>query len=367
MQNRNIAEKAAIDVIAELVPRFAEREPRHDHDGVFAAANIDDIRAAGLFALNVPSAAGGLGADLASTTEALRTLAHGSPSTALMIAMHTSVLAHYLLDPADVPASERRYFEEQRAWAWNEALDGKMFGVANSEPGAAGDVRNSRAVVSDHAGRLQLDGVKSFASSGLNADYFMAAAQDAGGVVEYYLVANDRESVAAISEWDATGMRSSESVTLRFKHAPVIGPLAYRGLLDGRNQRHWATLSFTSIFIGIAESMLEDAATDAGSLLQRAGMVELQVTLQACRGFLRHLTSRIDVQTAEYRAAVRDCKLFVTRSLAREGTALFTAQSGRAYSRRSPMSRKLRDLLAGPALRPPAGVAFDEVWEELGR
>jgi hypothetical protein len=29
------------------------------------------------------------------------------------------------------------------------------------------------------------------------------------------------------------------------------------------------------------------------------------------------------------------------------------------------MSRKLRDLLAGPALRPPVGVAYEEVWEEL--
>ena len=175
----------AAAVAASLVPRLAAAEPEHD-----------------LLLLNVP---GGFGETLGGTLETLRTLAQGSPSTALMLAMHTSVLANYLIDPRHVPASERAAFIERRAWVFGEAMRGKRFGVANSEPGAGGDVKQSRAEMRD--GRVW--GVKSFCSMGTHADYFMAAARDEDHV-RYWLVRNENVSVA--SEWDAVGMRSSESV-----------------------------------------------------------------------------------------------------------------------------------------------------------
>ena len=42
---------------------------------------------------------------------------------------------------------------------------------------------------------------------GTHADYFMAAARDASGRVDYWLVAN--EQVFVEGAWDAIGMRSS--------------------------------------------------------------------------------------------------------------------------------------------------------------
>jgi hypothetical protein len=162
-------------------------------------------------------------------------------------------------------------------------------------------------------------------------------------------------------------MRSSESVSLRFDGAPVIAPLAYRGLLDGVNNRHWSTLSFTAIFIGIAESLLDDVVTPRASMLQRTAATELHLTLQACRAFLRQCVAmEPDPATDDYRREVRDCKLFVTRALAQHGAGLFTSLGGSAYRFSSPVSRKLRDLLACPLLRPPVGPAFDDVFAELG-
>ena len=361
IRNDTLAEpRRALDAAASLVPRLAAAEPQHDLAGRIALQNLELLSEHGLLLLNVPDASGGFGETLGGTLETLRTLAQGSPSTALMLAMHTSVLANYLIDPRHVPASERASFLEQRAWAFGEAMRGKRFGVANSEPGAGGDVKQSRAEMRD--GRVW--GVKSFCSMGTHADYFMAAARDASDHVRYWLVRN--ENVSVESGWDAVGMRSSESVSLRFDGAPVVAPLAYRGLLDGVNNRHWSTLSFTAIFVGIAESLLDDVLSPRASMLQKTGATELHLTLQACRAFLRQCVAIEPVPaTDDYRRQVRDCKLFVTRELARHAATLFTSLGGSAYRFDSPVSRKVRDLLAGPLLRPPVGVAFDEVFLEL--
>jgi alkylation response protein AidB-like acyl-CoA dehydrogenase len=352
------AEAAAQSLVAQL----AAGEREHDLAGRFAADNLALARDAGLFLLNVPESFGGFGESLGGTVETLRTIANGSPSTALMVAMQANILAHYLLDPELVPAAERASFVAQREWAWSEAANGKIFAVANSEPGAGGDVKNSRAEVRDGG----LWGVKSFCSMGTNASYYMAAARDASGRVDYYLIENDPARVTVATPWNAVGMRSSESVSLRFEGARVVAPLGYRGMLDGPNNRHWSTLSFTAVFVGIAESLMDDVTSPKGGILQRANAVDLHLALQACRAFVRHCVEAEPLPaTSAYRTLVRDCKLFVTRSLAQHATAVWLALGGSAYRFDSPVSRKVRDLLAGPAVRPPVGVSFDELWEEL--
>lgn len=353
---------SALEAAQSLVPALAGAEREHDLAGRFAADNLALVRDAGLFLLNVPQSFGGFGETLGGTVETLRIVANGSPSTALMLAMQANILAHYLLDPQLVPAAERAAFLEQRDWAWSEAANGKIFGVANSEPGAGGDVKNSRAEVRD--GRLF--GVKSFCSMGTNASYYMAAARDASGRVDYYLAENDPQHVTIASPWNAVGMRSSESVSLRFDNARVVAPLGYRGMLDGANNRHWSTLAFTAVFVGAAESLLDEVTSPKSGLLQRSNAVDLHLAVQACRAFVRHCVEAEPFPpTSAYRTLVRDCKLFVTRTLAHHATATWLALGGSAYRFDSAVSRKVRDLLAGPAVRPPVGVSFDELWEEL--
>lgn len=365
MNKRTIEQTMTIpEIVRELLPLFESREPELDRNSLPAIENLRDLRRAGLLRLNVPRDAGGIGGDLSDSVEALRLLAHASPSTALMLAMHNSTMANYLIDPAVVPPAQREYFKSQRDWAWTEASSGKIFGVANSEPGAGGNVHASRTSVNESGSGVT--GVKSFASMGLEADYFMVAARHPSHPVEYYLVENDREHISIDRGWDATGMRGSDSVTLRFEEAPVIGPFGYRGLLDGPNNRHWSTLSFTAVFIGTAESLLSTTTRTAEGILQKTAAVELHLALQACRGMLRNCVAIAPPSPGkDYRRLVRDCKVFVTRTLAEKGAALFSAQGGAAYRFTSPVARSFRDLLAGPLLRPPAGATFDEIWDEL--
>jgi len=355
------ATRSAADALAALLPQLAAAEREHDRNGVTAVDNLRLLADSGLLAVNTPRELGGMGETLSGTIETIRSIAQASPSTALMFAMHTSTLSHYLVAPEHVPAGEREAFLAQRQWAFGEVLNGRIFAVANSEAGAGGDVKNSKAEMRD--GRLTGD--KTFCSMGTNAQYYMAAARDESGTVDYWLVRNDGERVNVAKPWNAVGMRSSESVSLRFEAAPVVGALAYRGLLDGPNNRHWATLSFTAVFVGAAESLL-DLLRDGSGILHATTAVDLHLALQACRAFLRHCVAiEPSPATGDYRRLARDCKLFVTRTLAHHATAAYSAQGGSAYRFDSPLSRTLRDLLAGPALRPPVGVAFDEVWEEI--
>lgn len=362
--NATLHARQALALARELSSRFEGREAAHDRSGSYAADNVADLRTSGMLTLTVPANDGGFGASLMETSDVLRTLAHGSPSTALMLGMHTSILANYLLDPAAVPESERNHFRLQRAWAIDEAAAGKIFAVANSEPGAGGDVHNSRSQVD--ASETKFSGIKSFASFGSNADYFMAAARNEGGTVEYYLVRNDPRHVVVEKEWDALGMRSSESVILRFNEAPVVGILGYRGMLDSMNLRHWSTLSFTSVILGTGESLFEEIRARATEMLSRVEVVDFHLHLQACRGFLNDTIRRApEVPSKEYLDLVRDCKTYVTRTLAKKGLDVYIAQTGSAYSFSSTISRKFRDLLAGPALRPAAPIAFEGIWNGL--
>lgn len=350
----------SVEVAASVAEQLGRREAAADLAGVFAADQLQLIADAGLLGLNVPADHGGFGDTLAGTLETLRILANGSPSSALMLAMHTSIIANVLLDEDVVPAAHRAEFRHQRASLFESAMNGKRFAVANSEAGAGGDLRNSRAEVRD--GRLY--GVKTFCSMGTSADYFAAAARNGSGRVDLYFVENDG-NVAAASPWNSLGMRSSESVSLRFDGARVVATLGYPGMLESANNRHWSTLSFTAVIIGTAESLLDEASRGHG-ILQQTAAVDLHLTLQASRAFLRHCAA-IEPRPADdaYRALVRDCKLYATRALALQGAALYTAQTGSAYRFDASMSRMFRDLLAGPALRPPVGATFDALWDEI--
>jgi alkylation response protein AidB-like acyl-CoA dehydrogenase len=353
----------AVAAAKSLVPQLAAREPQHDLAGELAVDNLVALADAGLLRLNVPVAAGGLGAGLAETLDVLSILATGSPSTALMLAMHTSVLSHFLIDPRHVAEDERAFFASQQAWAWNEASAGRVFGVANSENGAGGDVAKTRALLRD--GRLS--GVKSFCSMGTWPSWFMTAARDEHDHVRYYVVANDASTVTVDRPWDAIGMRSSQSVSLRFDGAAVVGPLAWSGLLDGVNNRHWSTLSFTAIFLGAAEALLDEVRSHQPGVLLAAELVNFHLALQASRAFVAHCAaSEPEPADAAYRRLVRDCKVFVAKTLVERATALFMAHGGSAYRFNSRVSRLFRDLLAAPAVRPPLALGFDEIFAELG-
>jgi acyl-CoA dehydrogenase len=82
-----------ITAARDLAPQLAQYAPQHDRDGTFVHEGIELLRTHGFLPMLVPREAGGGGATIAEASGALAELAHGCPSTSLVYAMHSHVLA----------------------------------------------------------------------------------------------------------------------------------------------------------------------------------------------------------------------------------------------------------------------------------
>ena len=88
---RDASSAQAPDHIARataLATGFAERAGTHDREASFPFENFKELSDAGLLALTVPAALGGLGAGVRDAASVLGIIAKADPSTALVLSMH---------------------------------------------------------------------------------------------------------------------------------------------------------------------------------------------------------------------------------------------------------------------------------------
>ncbi|MEV6637862.1 acyl-CoA dehydrogenase family protein [Actinoplanes sp. NPDC051470] len=79
-----------LDAARKTVPTLLENAERTERDLTPAPDSVAAVRAAGLFALTVPSAAGGSEADLVTQVEVLAELGRGCPSTAWVVGLNAA-------------------------------------------------------------------------------------------------------------------------------------------------------------------------------------------------------------------------------------------------------------------------------------
>ncbi len=126
-------------------------------------------------------------------------------------------------------------------------------------------------------GADRLSGKKSFATLGPDADYFLCAARRVGeglegkDVVDGFFVDERRPGLLLDNAWNPLGMRATASVGLTLEETPAACVLGYRGCLEGVNVRHWSTVLFAAVFVGVGEGALA-ATTDAASRRRKLGV-----------------------------------------------------------------------------------------------
>jgi alkylation response protein AidB-like acyl-CoA dehydrogenase len=151
-------------VAARFAAQRAERQARRHLD----PADFDQIRNAGYLLVGVPESEGGLWCSGAESTrlicDALRTLAHGDSSVALVSAMHPAVLSYWLAAPDEARECEEFSVQLQTIIAGVEA--GDWWGTITSEPGSGGDVAKTRAIAAatGQPNEYRLTGDKHFGS-----------------------------------------------------------------------------------------------------------------------------------------------------------------------------------------------------------
>jgi alkylation response protein AidB-like acyl-CoA dehydrogenase len=365
-----------VSAVEGLVEGWAERETEANRRGEvrLPARTVEELRTSGVLAAPVPLALGGWGASLRQAAEAVRRVARRAPSTALALAMPLGNAATARIPLAAVPQARRAGLEDGQRWVADQARRGRILAVANSEPGSGGELANTRTRAERGPdGVYRLTGKKSFATFGPDADYFLCAARrpDEGEgreVVDGFFVARAAPGLALNENWDPAGMRPTASVGLTLEGATAEAVLGYPGCLEGVNARHWSTVLFASVFLGIGEGALREGVAHVGkdAMWSRTTLAERALALDAAAAFVESVAR--DERwpfPPEAQEATRRAKTFVAQAAVQAATQAAMVSGGRCYALHHPVFSFLSDALAGPLLRPPLPQAMDAVTRQL--
>ena len=348
--------------------------------------DFDGLRDAGYLQLVVPERMGGLWRSVPESTrgiaEILRSLGSADPSVALVASIHPAVIGFWLA-PAD---PGRPAWTEQLEAVCGPARDGFQWGTITSEPGSGGDISRTKAAArsASPAGEgalpgqaYRISGDKHFGSgSGVTSFMITTAVPDDDGTPAIFtLDVRDRPwdgsaGLKLVAEWDGAGMAATQSHAMRLEDCPAVrmaweGPIEEITLAAGP----LVTNLFTAVVLGI----LDEAVATARAQLQpkaeglRAyeqvewARAELDhwMAVQAFEGSLRAVESG-DPMRGLY-AGIR-AKQGVAE-LAESCLARITRViGGGSFARRSPFASWYEDVRALGFLRPPWGLAYDNLY-----
>lgn len=311
----------------------------------------------------------------------LRDLGGADPSAALVSSMHPAVVGFWLAPPDP----GRPAWTEQRQAVFAAAREGLQWGTVTSEPGSGGDISRTKAeAVADSSVPVALPGQgyritgdKHFGSGMGVADLMITTAlPDDDGTPSIFALdmrgqtLDGSAGVQLLAEWDGAGMAATQSHAVRLAGAPAVrmawaGPVEEITLAAGP----LVTNLFTAVVIGILD---EAVATARAQLAPKAATMrpyeqvewsraELEhwLAVQAHEGSLRAVETGDVVQGlyAGIRAKqgvaelAESCLSRITRVI-----------GGGSFARRSPFSAWYEDVRALGFLRPPWGLAYDNLF-----
>jgi alkylation response protein AidB-like acyl-CoA dehydrogenase len=359
----------------------AERQIRRHLEPVDFAA----LRDAGFLRMAVPVDEGGSWRDTATSTrpvcEVLRTLAGGDPSVALVASMHPAVLAFWLT----VPDPTEPAWEAQRRSVFASAAAGEQWGTITSEPGSGGDIARTRstAVPADDVAAFvdgrpyRVSGDKHFGSGSGIAHRMMTTAVPEGEDAPTIFVLDvdgrpwdGSAGLRLVAEWDGMGMQATQSHAMRLEGAPAIRFGTDRPL---EQITRAAAPVISTLFVAVVLGILDEAVGVAREQLraradglrayERVEWARAEqdhwLAQQAYEGALRAVESGDPVRSLH--AALR----------AKQGIAelaeplllrLTRVLGGGTFSARSPFAHWLEDVRALGFLRPPWGLAYDQLF-----
>jgi alkylation response protein AidB-like acyl-CoA dehydrogenase len=196
-------------IFAPVFDRIAAGAVQREIDRRLPYEEVGWLRAVNFGALRVPVEFGGYGVSVRQLFALLIDLAAAESNLPQALRVHFAFVEDQLLaDPG--PARER----------WLRAVaDGALVGNAITEPGA-GAVDRYRTTLTPDGPDWRLNGVKSYSTGSLYADYILVAADRDGERVSA-LVDAAAHGVRQHDDWDGFGQRLTASGTTEFEDTPV--------------------------------------------------------------------------------------------------------------------------------------------------
>ena len=238
-----------LETARRLAERLAASAVERDRSGGHAAEEREWIRDSGLLALSVPLEYGGLGADWPTVYQAVRIVARADSALAHLLGFHHLQLAGIHLYGS---AQQRRRLLADtiatRAF-WGNALN----------------PLDKRLVAVPSAGGYLLNGIKSFASGSVGADWLTISAWDPLAGAPLIAVLPTRQAgVEVQADWDAFGQRQTDSGNVRFDNVRlpdelVLQPAGRAPTPQTTLRSQVAQLVMTNLYLGLAEGALAAA------------------------------------------------------------------------------------------------------------
>lgn len=236
---------AATDLAARLQDTAVER----DRAGGHAARERSWIRESGLLAMSVPREYGGRGAPWTDIYQTVRIVARADSALAHLIGFHHLQVAGLVL--YGNVQQQRRLLTETIASNvfWGNALN----------------PLDKRLVATPTAGGYLLDGIKSFASGSVGADWLTISAWDTLAQAALIAVVPARQSgIDVRADWDAFGQRQTDSGNVHFggvllPEADVLQPAGRAATPQTTLRSQIAQLTMVNLYLGLAEGALAAA------------------------------------------------------------------------------------------------------------
>lgn len=359
-------------VASEFAGTRGERQKRTHLDP-------DDFRRiadTGYLELAVPARFDGLWRGVSQTVgplcAALRALAQGDSSVALVSAMHPAVLSYWLcLDP-DLTGQEA--WDQQCQRIFDTVRQKQWWGTITSEPGSGGDVQQTRTLAEPDEGpnRFRLTGQKHFGSGSGVTSYMVTTARVADiDEPDWFFVKFAEQSwdgaggLTMTQPWEGQGMTATQSHAFQFQRFPGER-IAAHGQIATTAARTGGLIGclFASVVVGIVDVAVETARQSLqrkrSGGYERSEWIRVQYEYWLLQRGLEGMISAVQA-TEDSRKDV----LLGKTALAELAEAILgrvcRVMGGSSFSRHTPFGFWFEDVRALGFLRPPWNLAFQSL------
>jgi len=263
-KNLYIYQNDPVEVARQLATKWQATAVERDRAGGSATAERQDLRDSGLLSLMIPKEYGGWGADWPTAIEVIREIAKVDGSLGHLFGYHTGSV-HMIELFGSTEQKERLY----RKMAQNNWWTGNASSENNSH---VMEWKVSATPTGD--GGYLLNGTKHFCSGAKGSDllFVFGVIQDESlqkGAIVAVAIPTGREGVHINDDWNAIGMRQTDSGSTEFHNVKVYpdevlgAPNAFiQAFIDGTRGSLWTPivqLIFSNVYLGIAHGALEAA------------------------------------------------------------------------------------------------------------
>ncbi|GAB1818228.1 acyl-CoA dehydrogenase family protein [Herbidospora sp. RD11066] len=355
---------------------LAPRATEYDRSAQFPADNFTDLAEAGLLGLLIPTARGGLGADMVTYALAVAELAEACGSTALIFAMHCGATRLLSADPGPAAAKALRGVLD----------DGTLIAWGFSEPGTGGNILNPQLRAHRvEAGGFTLEGTKAFCTGAGHVGHYLINTHS--GETEFrrsqsmFLLPAETPGLSVKETWDALGMRANCANTVlldcEVPEEQCVGghgggmPLLAHALPA-------LVLGLAAASLGVARAANAFAAshvtrrvhTNTGANLAayqgvRFEIAEMATTLHTAYLTLLHACATADTDPLEALPAMNMAKYVCNTAAISVADTAMQVTGGHGYVRSNPLERHYRDARAGAVMGANLGVLRDMIGKAV--